>query len=209
LYSSKTEEELVALAADQDSLVEDARSALTEELKRRNAVIKPPISAESETISASVSSSGSSFAVRARWVGLWLLNTLIATIGVAITEALATESIRSFTSLATRIRLVWTPYYPLPVIAGLAVGYFSYIYFKGSYRYWTWVLPNAFVLDALVKWKGANQSSWAATGVHFFGYMPWPASRDQVNSTLFLYMSLCYSIGAFIQTKLRKRATAE
>jgi hypothetical protein len=30
------------------------------------------------------------------------------------------------------IRLVWTPPYPLPVIAGLAVGYFSYIHFKAG-----------------------------------------------------------------------------
>jgi hypothetical protein len=159
------------------------------------------------TSGATPSSSGS-FAARVRWVGLWLLNSLIATVGVAISESLATESIRSFTSLATRIRLVWTPYYPLPVIAGLAVGYFSYVYFKGSYRYWTWVAPAALVLGALIKWKVANQSSWAAAGSHFFGYMPWPESRDQVNSTLFLYMSLCYSIGAFIQTKLRKSATS-
>jgi hypothetical protein len=159
------------------------------------------------TYHATLSGSGSS-GIPVKWLGLWLLNTLIATIGVGITESLVTAAIRSFTSLATRIRIVWTPYYPLPVVAGLAVGYLSYIYFKGSYRYWTWVAPAVFVVSTLLKWKVANQSSWAAAGFHFFGYMPWPASRDQVNSTLFLYMSLCYSVGAFAQTKVRKRANA-
>jgi hypothetical protein len=161
---------------------------------------------DTETASATQSDSGSSFVLRAKWAGLWLLNTLVATIVVSITGSLVTESIHPFTTLATKIRLTWTPYYPLPVIAGLVVGYFSYIRFKVSYRYWTWVAPAAFVIGALVKWKAENQSSWAAAMVHFFGYMPWPASRDQVNSTLFLYMSFCYSFGAFVQTKLRRTA---
>jgi hypothetical protein len=206
LYSSKTDEELLALAADQDALTEDARSALAEELERRNLAIESSVSTDNETAAVAPSDSPSIFVLRAKWVGLWLLNTLIATIGVGFTEGLVTESIRPFTTLATRIRLTWTPYYPLPVIAGLVVGYFTYLCFKGSYRYWAWVAPAALVMDAVVKWRAANQSSWAAAGVHFFGYMPWPASRDQVNSTLFLYMSFCYSFGAFVQTKLRRTA---
>lgn len=199
----------MALAADQDSLVEDARSTLTEELERRNLTIELPISTENETAAASLSYSGSSSIVRSKWVGLWLLYSLISTFGMAITVGLVSEAIRPFTSLATRIHLVWTPYYPLPVMVGLFVGYFSHTSFRGSYRYWTWVVPAAFVMVALVHWKDVKQSSWAMACVHFFGYVPWPQSRDQVNTSMWLYMSICYFLGAFIQTKLRKVATGE
>ena len=41
LYSSKTDDELLALAANLDSLVEDARPILADELRRRNLVSQP------------------------------------------------------------------------------------------------------------------------------------------------------------------------
>ena len=206
VYSLKTDEELTALDSDSDSLVEDARAALADELQQRKVTAKSPTSDGNEAASAARFGSGSQFIARTKWAGLWLLNTLISTIGVGITGGLAIESIRSFTTSATRDHLLWGPYHPLPVVAGLVTGYFSYTRFKGSYRYWTWVAPAALVLAALVEWKGVNQSSWTAAGSHFFGNVPYPESRDQQDTAIWLYMSACYSLGALLQSKLRRTA---
>ena len=43
LYSSKTDDELLLLAADPDALVEEARPILAEELRRRALVIQPAL----------------------------------------------------------------------------------------------------------------------------------------------------------------------
>lgn len=51
LYSSKTDDELLALAANLDSLVEEARPVLADELHRRNLVVQPaPAEVESHTL---------------------------------------------------------------------------------------------------------------------------------------------------------------
>jgi hypothetical protein len=204
LYSSKTDDELLVLAADPASLVEEAHSALADELQRRNLADLPlPVGVEAGTASAALLTQGSPFIVRAKWVGLWLLNTLVATLGVVATVGLLTYSTQSFVSHAARIHFVLTPYYPLPIMAGLVVGYLSYTRFKGSYRYWAWVVPAVLTLVSLVGWKAINQSSWSEAAVHFFGFMPYPDNRDQLDTSMVLYMSMAYSLGAFIQTKVQ------
>jgi len=60
VYSSKTDEELLALAADQDALNEDARSALTEEIGRRNLPIESPVRTDADAAAATLSDSKSS-----------------------------------------------------------------------------------------------------------------------------------------------------
>jgi hypothetical protein len=202
LYSSKTDEELLALAAEHDSLIEEARSVLAGELQRRKL---PSGAGTTIAVPQPLLPSGSLFTTRAKWVGLWLVNTLISTVGVAFTVGLLTYSTQSFVSRATRIRFLLTPYYPVPIIAGLVIGYFSYTRFKGSYRYWTWVVPAALVILSLLGWKDANQTSWSAAAFHFFGPLPYPENHDQQDTSVVLYMSIAYSLGTLIQAKLHGR----
>jgi hypothetical protein len=207
IYSSKTDDELLALAAARESLVEEAHSVLASEMQRRNlAIQESSIVIEAGTMSPTPLAQASPFLVRAKWVGMWVLSTLEATFGVAITVGLLTSSTQLLTSRAMRIRLVWTPYYPVPLLVGLVVGYFSYTHFKGSYRYWAWVGPAVLTLVSLAAWKASHQFSLAEATIHFFGSIPYPGNRDQMDTSLFLYMSMAYSAGAFVQTKMESLA---
>ena len=206
LYSSKTDDELLALAADPDSLVKEAQAALTDELRRRQLLLQPePERVEFHAKAISLSSANSAvYSTRAKWVGLWLLNTLIGTVGVAINVGLFTYSSQAFVSRATRIHFVLTPYYLFPLLVGFAVGYLSYLQFRGSYRYWVWILPAAYVLYSLLAWKASNQGTWSDALTHFFGPVPYPQNRDQLDTSTWLYMAMAYSLGALTQRLIQK-----
>lgn len=199
-YSSKTDEELLALVAERDFLVEEARAVLASEIERRN--LTNPVQQAIVQSSPTPDSHLAPLTVRVKWVGMWLLNTLVATLGVAMTVGLLSTATRSLTTREMRVHLVQTPYYPVPILVGLVVGYFSYTRFKGSYRYWAWVGPAVLTLVSLMAWKAAHQSSLSQAAFHFFGFIPYPDNRDQRDMTMVLYMSMAYSVGAFIQTKV-------
>jgi hypothetical protein len=209
VYSSKSDDELLALAEQQASLREEAKPILADELRRRNlnahavtASLTEP--AESTTLNTAL--------FQAKWLGLWLVTTLIATLGTAINIGIITYSLRPFVSRAARIHFtqtfVYGPHYPLPILVGLLIGFFSYLRFRGTYRYWVWILPAFGVLTALVDWKETNQASFADSIMHFFGTLAYPANRDQLDSTLFLYTSLAYVVGALIHESLKHRWSA-
>jgi hypothetical protein len=209
VYSTKTDDELLALAADEASLRDDAKPILVHELRRRK-LAEASRANTSEIQSAPTSHKVSRALSWAKWLGLWLLNTFTATLGVALSIGIVTYSSQPFVSRGTRMRFmeqfVYTHHYPLPIFVGLVFGFFSYVHFRGSYRYWVWILPTAGVLFSVMNWKQSNQTSWSQSLLHFFGYIPFPDNRDQLDSTLFLYMSLAYSTGVlvhkFVQHKL-------
>jgi hypothetical protein len=206
IYSSKTDDELLVLAADPDALVEEALATLRDELRRRKLPLQPgqnSVESHAEAISHT-SANSAAYAARAKWVGLWLLNTLIGTVGVAINVGFFTYSSQAFVSRATRIHFVQTPYYPVPILAGLVVGYLSYLRFRGSYRFWVWVLPAAYVCYSLLDWKASNQRTWLEALTHFFGYLPYPQNRDQLDTSTWLYMAMAYSLGALVQRLVQK-----
>jgi len=191
IYSSKTNSELLALSADTNSLREEARQALSSELLRRKlTALDSPFRPDADA----------RFIIRrVRWIGLWLLNTLIATVGVAINVGLISYSTRPFVSRALRAELIQTPYYPFPILIGLLVGYFSFLRFRGSYRYWVWILPAFLTFHSLCQWQSENGATWSIAFAHFFAYVPYPQNRDQLDSTVLLYMAGAYSLGALVQ----------
>jgi hypothetical protein len=201
LYSSKTDDELLRLAADQESLHGEARDVLAEELRRRNLENSRPNS-EAED---SARGSRSAWLSRLKWLGLWLLNTVIATVGVAINVGLFTYSTQAFVSRPFRIALVQTPYYPFPILIGVLVGFFGHLRFRGSYRYWAWVLPALLTWNALLDRQSSNQASWSDAIVHFFGYIPYPQNRDQLDTSVVLYMAFAYSLGALMHRMIESR----
>jgi len=77
LYASQTDGELLSLAADKNSLVESARLALTDELRRRNLddlpVPKPPLPVEAKSQPDLKTPSPSPIL----WLGLFLLDTFL------------------------------------------------------------------------------------------------------------------------------------
>jgi hypothetical protein len=209
LYSSKTDDELLALAADEASLLEEAKPILADELQRRNLAEHPTSeSAEWRAIPVPQSAWRTRYLPRAKWLGLWLWNTLIATAGVATTIGFFTYSSQPFVSRAARMHFtqtfVWTPYYPVPILAGLVIGFLIRTRFRGSYRYYAWILPSAVVLGSLLDWRASNQASWWQAAAHFFGRQPYPDNRDQLDTSFWLYMSLAYSLGAWFRTFVKR-----
>jgi len=206
-YSSKTDNELLVLAGEQAGLTEDAKSALDHELRRRNldenapAVCDVPAIATSAPVERAL--------VSAKWLGLWLLNTLIATFGVAMTIGVFTYSSQPFVSRAARLRFmvafIYTPYSPILIVTALVIGYLSHKTFRGSYRYWVWILPAADVVRSLLDWQQSNQASWSNSLSHFFAFLPYPENSDQMDSTLFLYLSLAYTVGVLVHACVHGR----
>lgn len=79
LYSTKTDDELLALAADKASLRDDAKPILVDELRRRN-LAEGSRGKTSEIQAAPTSHNVSRALSWAKWLGLWLLNTFTATL---------------------------------------------------------------------------------------------------------------------------------
>jgi len=206
-YSSKTDDELLVLAAEQAGLTEDAKSALADELRRRDLDENAPAIRDVPAIATSGPVERALVSVK--WLGLWLLNTLVATFGVAMTIGFFTYSSQQFVSRAARmrfmVRFIYTPYSPILIITALVIGYLSYKTFRGSYRYWVWVLPAADVVRSLLNWQESNQASWSNSLSHFFGFLPYPENRDQLDSTLFLYLSLAYTLGVLVHASVHDR----
>ena len=196
LYSSKSDEEILQLAENLDALEDNAKAALATELSRRELVVRD---------SAPPTSSWPIYVRKAKWVGLWLLNTLIATIGSAINVGVFTYSTKAFVSHSLRIRFVLSPYYPFSILIGLCVGFFSYLRFRGSYRYWVWVIPSLMTLKAVTRWQAENQTRFSAALIHYFGPIPYPQNRDQLDTTLFLYLALAFALGASLHTLMENR----
>ncbi len=209
VYSSKSDDELLALAEEQASLREEAKQVLADELQRRNLNGYAPIPSVTESAE---STTFKKVLPRAKWVGLWLVTTLIATLGTAINVGIITYSLRTFVSREARVHFmetfVYGSYYPLPILIGVLIGFFSYLRFRGTYRYWVWIIPVLCVLTELVDWKETNQASFADSIVHFSGTLPYPANREQLGSTMFLYMAIAYVVGALIHSLLKDRWSA-
>ncbi len=192
-YALKTDGELLGLAAERASLTEEAKQILTEELSRRNL--------EDVTLPPSQPTPSHSFYVKpiAKWTALWLLHSFIATFGSLINVGIITYFFREFLSRATMWNLTQTFIYryTFPTFVALALGFFSYIRSKGSYRYWVWVLPAIGLIFAIASWRQSRDAAWSTSLKHFIEPVPFPDYRDQLASTVLLYMSLAYALGAW------------
>ena len=136
VYSSKSDDELLALAGQEASLREEAKTILADELRRRNlnGHSITTIGAGEPTTSTTLKRALS----QAKWLGLWLVTTLIATFGTLINVGIITYSLQPFVSRATRMHFTQTfvfgHHYPVPIVIALPIGFFSYLRFRGTYR---------------------------------------------------------------------------
>jgi hypothetical protein len=81
-YSSKTDEELIALATNPDCLLEEARTVLADELQRRNIAVTKP--SDPEKTSAPRNTAINKLL---RFVGAFALNLAIAILGTTVVES--------------------------------------------------------------------------------------------------------------------------
>ena len=139
-----------------------------------------------------------------RWIAKYLLNLLVATLGVFFaTGILLNVILKPVEPLIGHSQLFSVakgPYYPLSLVLAVVAGYISHFRFKGNQRFWVWVLPALYVATKIILWKNPSvlgSNSWGTTLSHFFvGEPPYYPEED---ATVPLYTSVAYSLGALLE----------
>ena len=92
-----------------------------------------------------------------RWIRLYLLHLLIATLGVGLATAMLLEVILKpllgrTIGEAKLISIGTGPYYPLEIVLAAFAGYFGYGLLRGNHRFWVWVLPTLYLAMKIILW---------------------------------------------------------
>jgi hypothetical protein len=205
LYSAKTDDELLALAADSTSLREDAKSVLAQELQRRN-LQRPPSHDKVESRSA-----GSTPPPRALiFVGALVLNICIALLGTPLLEAGIGKMFHPHSFAA----LLWK-WWALDFLCAAGLGFSISRLWRSKAAAWTWVLPVLwfalrFVPAAL---SDGNQSVlvghsvWSRfSGSDCISGLPSLGCRTFFLFTLPLVRGVAYSVGVYTASILTSEA---
>jgi hypothetical protein len=195
LYATKTDEELISLAQQKDSLVESAQLALVAELGRRNMevptvmppVVSPSEGAESESDRTTTSPAPS----RILWLGLFLLDTflvyvcaihlspmlvgrwfawILPALGIRTSVTPANWYLRHL-ELATIGPAVIAGYIDLGRSLPAIVGRQTATWRSGSAATCAWLIPAVFLLRGLLSFHAPSSvlygSSMSAFGYYF------------------------------------------
>ena len=142
-----------------------------------------------------------------RWVGFYLLHLLAATFGVMLATAILLNGIlkpllEPGISDAKLISIAAGPYFPLPIVLAALAGYFGYFghtRIRGSYCFWVWVVPTAYLVTKIFLWTPTSvlaDQNWGTTLAHFF--VGTPPRYPEGNVTIPFYTSLAYTLGALL-----------
>jgi len=141
-----------------------------------------------------------------RWVGLYLLHLLIATLGVGLATAMLLEAIlkplfgRAIGD-AKLVSIATGPYYPLEIVLAGVAGYFGYGLLRGNHRFWVWVLPTLHLAIRIILWTPTTvlaDQNWHTTLAHFFAGTP--PNYPEGNITIPFYTTLSYTFGALLDS---------
>jgi hypothetical protein len=163
-YSSKTDEELIALATDPDSLLEEARTILSDELQRRNIAVAKPSYPER-------TSAPRNDAIKKvlRFIGAFALNLAIAILGTTLIESPIWSTWSQF-GRARSVHGIEAREWFLSLMIAAMLGFFI-----GRRRtataIWVWTLPVAFFALGALMYSGRSSSSvlvGGGFGEHFF-----------------------------------------
>ena len=138
-----------------------------------------------------------------RWIGTYVLNLLVATLGILVATGILLnvilKPVEPLIGHSQLFSLAKGPYYPLPLVLAVVVGYLSYFRFKENHLFWVWVLPALYLAIKIMLWKPSvlGGGSWGAAIAHFFAGEPSYYPEEDV--TVPLYTSVAYSIGALLQ----------
>jgi hypothetical protein len=198
IYSSKTDDELIALAADADALVDEARPVLADELLRRNITVPKPPASERST-----SQKDSRVVKLLRFVGAFALNLAIAVFGTTVVESpiwSAWSQIgRAHTMSGIEAR-EWFLSLLIAALLGVFIGRR-----RPATAIWVWTLPVAFFgLGALLYSARPNTSVLVEGGFaqHFF--VPYLHDRrDFFLFTIPAVRAAAYSLGARLSVHFR------
>jgi len=197
---SKSDDELLSLAADPDSLIEEAIPILAEELGRRGLSV-PPASAVVESQPADFWSSavGKFF----RSVGDYLLCFAIAVFGSnAILWDMPTVHTHSFAGLAAKF---WVSC----VTVGALLGFFVTRYRPTRMALWIWILPVTLLIYRIVLYRTTRTNSIFGDSVlqHFVAPNCPENVRDCLDFSLFTIFAartLAYSLAAWVSLRFQR-----
>ena len=203
-YSSKTDDELLALAANPDSLVEEARPLLADELRRRNLDVQPiPTSFDSQK----TRNLGSTVAKFSRTVGEFLLNLCIALFGTAMIESSIWSQIGHARSLSEVEIRSW---FLNSTIAAL-LGFFVCRRWRTKSAMWVWILPAAFFAFRVLLYSTSRSNSLlvgSSLPQHFFApkcVNDTAECRDFLIFTISAARTVAYSLAACVSWHFQRR----
>lgn len=162
LYSSKTDDELLALAADQESLLDEARPILGKEIRRRNLVAPLPTEVQSNAAGLGESTIGSF----GRAFGAYWLNIAVAVFGTAVFESLLWSQLGHAHSLLGIEGREWLLSVTVPSTLGFVVAR----RWRSKTALWSWTLPVVLFAIVMLAYEFGQSKSVFADGLlqHFF-----------------------------------------
>jgi hypothetical protein len=203
LYSSKTDDELLALAADTNSLVEEARPILASEIRRRNLVFQ---STELERQTPTLQRTA--VAKFLRIVGELLLNFVVAVIGTAMMESSIWSLIGHAHSTFGVAAREWLLGLTLAALLGFYVGR----RWHSKSAMWVWILPAAFFAFGILLY-GTHRNSSVLAGSSFSEHFFAPdcltdrtACRDFFLFTIPAARTASYSVAAWVSMRFWRQA---
>jgi hypothetical protein len=204
VYSSKTDDELLALAASRDSLVEEARPILEGELRRRS-LVGQPIPTETEHHNPSFRDTAVGKFLRT--VGVFLLNLLVAVFGTAMIESSIWSQIGHPRSVSGVEAREWL----LSLAIGAFLGFVVCMQWPNQSAVWVWVLPVAFLMVRVFLYGGSASNSVlveTSRSEHFFApncLNDKAACNDFFIFTIPFARTAAYSLAAWISLHFQTR----
>jgi hypothetical protein len=194
-YSSKTDDELLLIAADSQSLAEESRPTLAEELRRRNLAAPDVKATEYKVLALSELPP-----VRiARGVFVFLLNLANAIFGTAVLESAILPNIGFSRSVVEWETRAWF----FSVTMAALLGYFTAKKWSPRSAMWVWTLPIAvFAFGVFMYSPSGDVGFWK----HFIApdcLNDRQSCRDFRTFTIPAVRSVAYSVAAWLCFRVR------
>jgi hypothetical protein len=204
LYSSKTDDELLVLAADTDSLFEDARPILASEIRRRNLLVVQPTDGHPATSKVRNDAAGKFF----RAVGEFVFNYVVAVFGTAMMESSIWSRIGHANSVSGVLAREWLLSTMIAALLGVFVG-----------RRWlsktatsVWILSAAVLAFRILLYGISNDTSplgFSALSRHFLAPNLGDTWSDFFVFTIPAARTASYSLAAWISLRFRQRSNTD
>jgi hypothetical protein len=209
-YASKTNDELLALSIDDESLRQDAKLILIQELRRRG--LDPALKIDDLAETSSISPKRHSSLRSLRSPAIFVLNVVVAVLGTKVLEAEIGGAIlpRSIAGL------LWK-WWSLDLFCAALLGFLMWKAWNMEVSKWTWTLPAIWfglgILFAL--FSRQHQSVIVGDGFcsHFSGadcvngWRPGSGCADFFAFTEPFIRGISFSLAAYIASKVRNSRT--
>jgi len=207
LYASKTDDELLALAADLDSLTEEARPVLGDELRSRNLTSPQPnpTTVEHQTSPSPNKPLGEIF----RTAGAFVAHLVAALLGTGMVESPFAAIVRAVVGQPRSLASIEAKIWLTSVTTAALLGYFISKYRPSKTALWVWTLPGAILVCRVLLYGIGNPVSAAE---HFLAPNCLDSKskcQDFLVFTLSAVRACGYSLGAWISMRFQKRPTSD